>query len=78
VTLAAWAAGLLLAGVACARVYEYYVAENPIFDALYDWWLRRQDLDVLDRASAGNPHRSDLIVTLTTLPSRLDRIDLTL
>jgi hypothetical protein len=45
---------------------------------VYDLWLRRCDLGALDRACAGNPRRSDIIVTLTTLPSRIDRIDLTL
>ena len=69
---------LLLAGFAVLLAYEHYSGENPIADTAYEMWLRRQDLAALDRASAGNPHRSDLIVTLTTLPSRIDRIDLTL
>ncbi|MBI3494032.1 MAG: glycosyltransferase family 2 protein [Acidobacteria bacterium] len=59
-------------------MYEHYTGENPVLDTLYDLRLRRQDLEALDRACARNPRRTDLIVTLTTLPSRIERIDLTL
>ncbi|MBZ5557890.1 MAG: hypothetical protein LAO77_11505 [Acidobacteriia bacterium] len=78
VTLLIAAGALLLAGVAFLVAYEYYAAENPVLDAIYDVWLRRQDLEALDRACAANPRRADLVVTFTTLPSRIDRIDLTL
>lgn len=70
--------GGLLLTIAVLLMYEHYAAENPVLDAVYDLWLRRQDLDALDRACAANPRRSDLIVTFTTLPSRIERIDLTL
>jgi hypothetical protein len=39
--------------------------------------LRRMDLAALDRAARSSPRRSDLVVTLTTLPSRIDRTALT-
>ena len=73
-------AGVLLFIVALAglHTYEHFAAENPVADTIYDLWLRRCDLGVLDRACASNPRRADVIVTLTTLPSRIDRIDLTL
>jgi hypothetical protein len=70
--------GLLAASVAVLLVYAHYAAENPVLDAVYDLRLRRRDLDALDRACAANPRRTDLVVTLTTLPSRIERIDLTL
>jgi len=72
------AVGVLLVLGLFLRLYEHYTAENPLLDALYDVWLRRQDLDALDRACADNPRRTDLVVTFTTLPSRIERIDLTL
>jgi hypothetical protein len=58
--------------------YQHFAGENPVTDTIYDLWLRRCDLGDLDRGSARNPRRADVIVTLTTLPSRIDRIDLTL
>ena len=66
-------------GVACAIAvglwgYQHFSGENPILDSLYDLWLRRQDLDALDRRHLENPRRTDVVVTLTTLPSRIDRI----
>jgi hypothetical protein len=69
---------LCVLGLAFLRLYAHYTAEHPILDAIYDAWLRRQDLDALDRACADNPRRTDLVVTFTTLPSRIERIDLTL
>ena len=58
--------------------YEHFAGENPVIDTFYDLWLRHCDLAALDRASAANPNRADIFVTLTTLPSRIERIDLTL
>ena len=77
---------MMLAGTAIATAlfliglfaYEHYAAENPILDLIYEWRLRRQDLAALDRAAAENPRRVPIIVTFTTLPSRVERIDLTL
>lgn len=37
--------------------------------------MARSDIAVLDRACQANPDRSDVIVSLTTLPSRLPMID---
>ena len=71
-------AGAAIAAVLALSVYEYFAAEHPAADALYDLWLRRQDLNALDRACADNPRRADVIVTLTTLPSRIERIETTL
>jgi hypothetical protein len=60
------------------RVYERLAGENPIADTAYDLWLRRQELTVLDRSCAENPNKANVIVTLTTLPSRMERIELTI
>ena len=73
---------LILLAIAAAlgalAVYERYAGENPIADAIYELRLRRDDLPSLDRAARRNPRRADVVVTMTTLPSRLDRIDLTI
>src|SRR5262245_32519589 len=74
---------LAVAAVAAAlaaglSVFERYAGEHPLADFLYDLWLRRQDLDALDRAAVRNPRVANVVVTLTTLPSRIERIDLTL
>ncbi|MES1254190.1 MAG: hypothetical protein ABUS56_01190 [Acidobacteriota bacterium] len=71
--------GIVLVSVAVAAaiglaVFEYYAGENPLFDALYERWLRRQDMAALERRRAENPRRTTAVVTLTTLPSRIDRL----
>jgi hypothetical protein len=58
--------------------YQHFAGENPLTDTIYDLKLRRYDLRELDRAFARNPRRADVIVTLTTMPTRIGRIDLTL
>ena len=73
----------IVLGVVCAIaaglfVYEYFAGENPLLDTFYDVWLRRQQLDTLERRFVENPKRTNAIVTLTTLPSRIDRIGLTI
>jgi len=70
--------GAALFVIVALAVYERFAGEHPVADGIYDLWLRRQNLDALDRAAAENPRRADVIVTLTTLPSRVDRIELTL
>jgi hypothetical protein len=69
-------AGVLLVSAAAFALwlFERYAGEHPLFDALYDARLRLTPLSALDRRAAANPRRSDLVVSLTTLPSRIDRI----
>jgi hypothetical protein len=68
-------AAVLAAGV---LVYAHYAGANPLLDPLYDLWLRRQSLESLARRHAVNPQRAPVVVTLTTLPSRIDRIQPTI
>ena len=67
----------MLAGGAL-RIYEAFAGEHPVLDGIYDMRLRRQDLDVLDARHRANPRRSDITVTLTTLPSRIERMEVTI
>jgi hypothetical protein len=64
-------------GVAAAgalEVYARFAGEHPVRDAAREWQLRRADLRTLDGRAATATARADLIVTLTTIPSRIDRI----
>jgi hypothetical protein len=56
------------------RIYEHYAGEHPVLDALYEARLRRLTLEALDRRNRESRSRADVVVTLTTLPSRIDRI----
>jgi hypothetical protein len=62
---------------AALAVYERYAGEHPLLDLLYEWRLRRRSLSDLARHAAARP-RSDVVVTLTTLPSRISRIEPTI
>jgi len=65
---------LAMAGVC---VYNFVTGENILFI----WWrafeVRRADLATLDRKASGASH-SDIIVSLTTTPSRISTLQLTL
>jgi hypothetical protein len=63
---------------AALAVYERYAGENPVLDMVYDVWLRRKNLAALDRAACNNPRRATLVITMTTLPSRIARIEPTI
>jgi hypothetical protein len=78
VVLAAGFLGVLVLALPVLYTYEHFAGENPIIDMLYDLRLRHSDLAALDRTSAANLNCADIIVTLTTLPSRIERIDMTL
>ncbi|MGB7219204.1 MAG: hypothetical protein WBD07_10395 [Vicinamibacterales bacterium] len=66
--------GILAALAGALHIYQRYSGEHPILDLLYDRRIRQLDLATLDRQNAGNTRRSDLVITLTTLPSRIGRI----
>jgi hypothetical protein len=70
-------AGAVIAAGAL-RVYETFAGQNPLLDTIYDLRLRRRRVDELDVRCAANPRRSDLVITLTTLPSRIARIEPTI
>jgi hypothetical protein len=70
-------AGVVIAAGAL-RVYETFAGQNPLLDTIYDLRLRRRRVDELDVRCAANPRRSDLVITLTTLPSRIARIEPTI
>src|SRR4051812_48691197 len=68
---------MVAGGIAAAgglQLYAHLAGEHPVLDRARDWQLRRADLGHLDRIQSAARSRSDLIVTLTPLPSRIDRM----
>jgi len=77
-TSLAFAVGFVVIVVGALRVYEVFAGQHPILDAIYDGRLRLEDIDRLDVRHIANLRRSDITVTLTTLPSRIERMPLTI
>ena len=75
-------AGLLAAaGGATALgliIHDHLADERLIRDFFYELSLRRKSVRDLDERAFRNPSRSDVIVCLTTIPSRIGHIGLTL
>ena len=68
--LVAFAAGY---GIAC-----YLTAENLLATLWDEWRLRRLSLAAADAACAANPRHAGLIVSLTTIPGRIEMLAPTL
>lgn len=62
------AAAIPVAGIA---VYNFLEGETLVSDLLDEWRLSRRSLAEWDRVWARNPSRKDVMVSLTTIPSRL-------
>jgi hypothetical protein len=74
---------LLLALFACLvalaiKIYDFFEGETLVRDCIDEFKLARKDLGELDRFWAKNPTRSDCIITLTTIPSRMPYLAATL
>ena len=68
----------LAAVAASVWAYNFLEGETLIRDLFDEAHLARTDLNVLDAAWAAAPARSDCVVSLTSLPSRLPHIATTL
>ena len=53
------------------RIWGYFEGETFIFDAWDEWKLSRLPLTELDARNLANTNRADVIVTLSTIPSRI-------
>jgi hypothetical protein len=60
----------LLLGAA-VKTYNFFEGERLLHDLWYEFHLAHADLAALDRACAAAPQRSDIIISLTTIPSRI-------
>lgn len=67
----------LLAGAA-VQTYNFFEGERLLHDLWYEARLARADIAALDRAMAARSDRSDIVVSLTTIPSRIGLIGDTL
>lgn len=69
-----------LGGAAAVAVlaHDHLADERMVSDFVYEAWLRRQSLQHLADRARVNPSRCDIVVCLTTIPSRIGRIHLTL
>ncbi|OFV92567.1 MAG: hypothetical protein A3G76_13075 [Acidobacteria bacterium RIFCSPLOWO2_12_FULL_65_11] len=70
----ALAAILLIA----AYLHSVFAGDLILFSVLDEFRLSRLDLAAADAAWASHPRRSDVVISLTTIPSRLPHIDATL
>src|SRR5689334_20779942 len=67
----------LLIGAA-VQTYNFFEGERLLHDLWYEAYLARADLTRLDRACAAAQNRSNIIVSLTTIPSRMSLLGDTL
>ena len=75
-----WFVGItVLAGCALWIVLNDFISGARTFPETYDFVrLKLQSLSAWDDVWARNPQRSDIIICLTTIPSRLPHIEPTL
>ena len=78
--LTGFEASLLAMGAAAAavKIHDFFEGETLLRDVADELRLSRSSLAELDRAWASNPRRSDAIISLTSIPSRLPLIERTL
>lgn len=69
---------LVVALLVAVAAYDFFEGENLVHDVRDEIALARTDLAALDAAWAANPRRSEVIVSLTTIPSRLPLLETTL
>lgn len=66
------------AGAGAIKIHDFFEGETLLRDVADEIALSRRTLSELDRAWAQNPRRSDAIISLTSIPSRLPLIERTL
>ncbi len=76
--VAAIASLLLLLAVAAYRFASFLIGEDLVVTAVDQVRLAFSSLPDLDQGCASNPRDSGLVVSLTTIPSRIDRLGPTL
>ncbi|MEY2878413.1 MAG: hypothetical protein RLZZ15_793 [Verrucomicrobiota bacterium] len=69
---------VLVVSAAAYAVANWLTGEELLSTWLDEWGLRRADLRALDAACAENSRDSGLVITLTTIPSRIGALELTL
>ncbi len=69
---------LVALAVIAVGIYNFFEGETLVSDTFDEFRLRRTSLAGLDADCARNPDKSEAIISLTTIPSRLPLIALTL
>jgi hypothetical protein len=73
-----WRVAIVVLAVVAYALACYFTGENLLATWWDEWRLARRSLEELDAACAANPCDSGLVVTLTTIPSRIDSLEPTL
>jgi hypothetical protein len=68
----------LATGAIGVRTHDFLEGEDLLHDLLDEWRMRRMDLSELDARNLANPRRSDFVISLTTIPSRIGVMQLTI
>jgi len=72
-----WVVGLL-AAIAALRSYHFMTGRNALLDLRDKLRLQSRSISAWDDYCARNPNRSDIVICLTTTPSRITRLEGTL
>lgn len=67
-------AAIIIAGIIALCVYDFLVGHRTPLDLVKECRIARSDIKALDERCATNPDRSSIIVSLTSIPSRLPLI----
>lgn len=59
-------------------IHRFFEGENLLADLWREWRLSRRSLEEWDRLWEKNPEKSETVVSLTTIPSRIDLVDVVL
>ena len=75
-----WALAVIALVLVAAAIaaHDFLHGQRLIPDLWEEWRTARADLGALDRANQARAERSDIIISLTTIPSRLPYIEDTL
>lgn len=65
----------LLLALLVVRIWGYFEGETFIWDLLDEWRLSHLDIRSLDAANLANGNTADVIVSLTTIPSRFELME---
>ncbi len=69
---------LLVAVLTAIAVHDFFEGENLVHDLVDEWRLHRRTLEDFDAQWTRTARRSEVIVSLTTIPSRLPHLEWTL
>jgi hypothetical protein len=72
------AACALIAVALAVWIYGYFEGETVFYDLFDEWRLSRLSTADLDRQNRANPNKADVVVSLSTIPSRIGLMEPTI